>query len=287
MLPLTINIIGAGLVGQVLGAFIAMNSSNKILGVLNRSIDSAREAIKIIGQGEAVDTINHLHPADIFFITTPDDSIQDLCNQLAKTDALRSGAIVIHCSGILTTSALDSAKLKGCHIARIHPIKHITSVKKAIQTFTGTNCVFEGSEAAYHTLSKLFTTIGVKLLYMQPQYDYQYHTACVFSTTFHQLIVAAAAMLYESCGIIRVEAMALAKELAISSLNYINSPDSYSNLVEGPIKRLDTDTLSKNLNSIKQEKVQKIFQAMSEFATNISNHPEHAKDSIYDFLRRS
>lgn len=278
----TINFVGAGLVGKVFGRLMTTQLSAEIKGIVNTSLSSSEAAVRFIGQGSAFHSISELPAADIIFITTPDSCIQNVCEQIVEI--LKRGGIVVHCSGVLSAEILSSARKKGCAIARIHPIKHITSAQKAVETFAGTHCVFEGDKATYERMKVLFTSMGSQLIYMDYQKDYKYHTACVFATTYPQLIIAGASLLYEACGMHRGEAIHLARNLAVESLKSISKDKEYRDFVEGPIKRFDLETLQKNLKSIEREDLRKVFEALTYFSVNISHHPEEKKEVVYDLL---
>ena len=99
-----VNFIGCGRLGKTIASLLVKNQAATIRGVVNSSLASSNKAIQFIGQGKAFEKISKLPPADIYFITTHDDIIQRVCDELAI--ALKSGAIVVHCSGALSSDVL-------------------------------------------------------------------------------------------------------------------------------------------------------------------------------------
>ena len=64
MLP-TLNIIGAGKLGQMLGKRFVSYSCVTLQGICNQSLSSAHRAVRAIGQGQPFATIADLPPAAI------------------------------------------------------------------------------------------------------------------------------------------------------------------------------------------------------------------------------
>lgn len=281
----TINIIGAGLVGQTLAIRIAMVNCGTILNILNSTYKSSCAAAKKITQGRAIKNIEEIHPADFVFITTPDDKIESICSNLCAKKLLKADSIVIHCSGTQPLDSLSAARHADCHIARVHPIKHISSVDDAIATFNDTYCVFEGDNHAAAPIFDLFTKIGAQALRINHQSDCLYHTACVFATTFPQILLSATSILYEACGINRENALKLSNDLIMNSLVLKSSMVDYIDFIEGPIKRADTTTIRKNMASIKNTDITAIYKALTNFGVSLTNHPGIIKKHLLEAIK--
>ena len=81
-----VNIIGAGRLGQTLAKLITLYKVGTIQAVYNQTVSSAQHAITFIGQGLPCHNMEALPPAEVTLITTPDDLISDISQQLAATD---------------------------------------------------------------------------------------------------------------------------------------------------------------------------------------------------------
>src|SRR5471032_3696677 len=104
----TLNLIGAGHVGKVLGRLLATVDGVAVQDVLTRSMASAQAAVGFIGAGTPIDSYAVLRPADITMLAVADDQIGSACTALAAQGHL-AGTIVFHCSGALASTALLAA----------------------------------------------------------------------------------------------------------------------------------------------------------------------------------
>lgn len=275
-----INIIGAGIVGKVLGKLAVKKNLGTIQSVLNTEYKNAKRSVAFIGEGQPINKISDLEPADLYFITTPDSLIEQKCCEIAELNLFKPNAIVIHCSGIVKLNALDSAKEKHCQIARVHPIYHMYNAEQAFNHFKSIYCIYEGDDACYDFVQHFFTTINGIVLRMQKQEGYIYHAAGVLAASYHQILIAAAASLYEDCGIEKSQALGLSIDLAKIAINNTNKSMGES-LVEGPIKRSDLITIEKNRMSLRKiPLIGDIYDALGKYAVSISSHDEKTKEAL-------
>src|SRR5205814_4706760 len=125
--------------------------------------------------GTPVDSLANMRPADIWMITTPDRYIADSCRSVAASDLLRTGDIVFHCSGSMTSTEFAPASGRGSHVASVHPLKTFADPRDAVRTFTGTHCVIEGDGAALEVLEPAFERIGGRISQIDPKFKTVYH----------------------------------------------------------------------------------------------------------------
>ncbi|MET0855212.1 MAG: DUF2520 domain-containing protein, partial [Telluria sp.] len=67
-MPQTLNIVGAGHLGRVLGRLFAASGAFDVHDVLTRSAASAADAVGFIGAGRAVGELADLRRADAFML---------------------------------------------------------------------------------------------------------------------------------------------------------------------------------------------------------------------------
>jgi predicted dinucleotide-binding enzyme len=79
----TVNLIGAGHVGRVLGKLLAAQGF-RIQQVLTRSAASAQQAVEFIGAGSVASDYGQLQPAAIHVLAVGDDQIVPACEALAR-----------------------------------------------------------------------------------------------------------------------------------------------------------------------------------------------------------
>ena len=91
-----VNIIGAGRVGQTIGSLLLKHKLAELGGIVNSSIHHAQLAVSTMGAGHACKNLQQLPHAQLTFITTPDDQITKIANDLALTKVIQTGDIVVH-----------------------------------------------------------------------------------------------------------------------------------------------------------------------------------------------
>src|SRR5680860_214002 len=94
----SLNIIGCGRVGRVLGRLFAQQNVLLVQDVLTRSSASAGDAVAFVGAGRAGADMAGLRIADVTLLGVPDDQITATCAALAASGLLNESSIVFHCS---------------------------------------------------------------------------------------------------------------------------------------------------------------------------------------------
>lgn len=242
-----VNIIGGGKVGKSLAALLHKHYAAHINGVINSSYQHALTAVQFIQAGAAYANINELPPADIYFITTPDDAIQATCDKLASSNKLTEKSIVIHCSGSLTSDILNSAKLKNCYTASIHPVRSFANPEECVNNFSGTICTLEGDSEIIPQLQHMFKKIGATLIPIHKTAKNIYHVGCVLANNYLVTLHYTAVQCYLAAGIDEQTANNLASTLMQQGLdNLQNLP--HQQALTGPIQRGDVRVVEKHLD---------------------------------------
>src|SRR5215217_4427726 len=100
-----VSIIGTGRLGTTLAVALA-GKGYAIRSLVARHAQSARRAASLVGQDVqvlAAKQLRTLRPADVFLITTPDDQIARVAEELS---AVFSEGIALHTSGALSAETL-------------------------------------------------------------------------------------------------------------------------------------------------------------------------------------
>lgn len=181
---LNFNIIGSGQVGCALGYLFTQHTALTLNCVLSPTLRKARDACAFIGQGKPITDIHELTPADVYFITTPDQAIVETAKKLASMNILRPGNIVLHCSGALPASILEPLKSPSILIASIHPVKSFVEPLLSVQTFHGTFCGIEGDPEIYPTLNAWVTAIGGQAFFIHSSQKLIYHAALTMASNY-------------------------------------------------------------------------------------------------------
>lgn len=249
----TLNIIGCGNVGKTLAHLWVKHGVFQIQDVCNRSIESAQNACAFIGQGNPIQSLNDLRPADVFLIGTADQSIAECCELLVASKVLQAGNIVFHCSGALPASILDSAKNVGAFVASIHPIKSFADPSLCITNFAGTFCGAEGDTAALEALEKAFQVIGGQTLHVDSANKTFYHAASVVASNYLTALLELSIQSYVKAGLTREQALQIIEPIAHGTIKNIMELDT-ARALTGPIARGDVSTVTTQLKAFKHWK---------------------------------
>lgn len=239
----SLNIIGAGHVGRVLGRLFAAAGCFDVQDVLTRSAAGARDAVAFIGDGRAVSELAAMRPADATLLAVPDDQIGAVCAALALARPL-DGQLVFHCSGAKSAAELQAAAQAGALTASVHPIRSFADPARVAAEFDGTWCGVEGDPRALALLEPALRAIGARTVPIDPAAKTVYHAAAVFASNYLVTVLDAALRAYQAAGVPEAVARQLLAPLAGETLaNVIRlGPEA---ALSGPIARGDMATVAR------------------------------------------
>lgn len=269
-MSMTVNIIGAGLLGKTLGFLLHQHQLVKLEGICNRSLDSAQQAVDFIGAGFPLDDINALPAADITFITTPDAYIRTASNKLCQNRCLKPGSIIVHCSGALTSSELIAVKNKGCFVASVHPMRSFANPTLSAAHYQGTYCAMEGDEETLDVIMQLFTAIGSKTCVIHPDKKPLYHAAAVFSSNYLVTLAHQAQTCFKEAGLADRDAMNILTSLMKTTLTNLEQVKTPYHALTGPIKRGDTSTVEIHMNALQNSQQKHLYALLGLATCNLS-----------------
>lgn len=247
--PQTLNIIGCGKVGKTLARLWAEQGTFIVQDVLNRSAESARQALSFIGAGRAAEDYSTLRPADVYMIAAADDQIAHCCEQLARAGKLSAHTIVFHCSGALPSSALQAARQAGAALASVHPIRSFAVPEQAVAGFAGTWCGAEGDQRALDVLNGAFTAIGARMVPIHADCKIIYHSAAVFACNYLVTLLDVALAAYAKAGVPQDVALQLLEPLVRGTVDNVFRIGPAQALT-GPIARGDMATAEKQAHAV-------------------------------------
>jgi predicted short-subunit dehydrogenase-like oxidoreductase (DUF2520 family) len=246
----SLNIVGAGHVGRVLGRLFAARGVFDVKEVLTRSPQSAHDAVAFIGAGRAASDIAQLQTADVWMLAVGDDQIEPVCAALVQAGLLDK-AVVFHCSGAKASGALAAAAQSGALTASVHPVRSFADPQAVAASFDGTFCGVEGDAGALAQLGPAFTAIGARLVPIDAAAKTVYHAASVFASNYLVTVLDTALRAYQSAGIPPEIARELARPLATETLDNVFrlGPEA---ALSGPIARGDFATVARQLAAVTQ-----------------------------------
>lgn len=276
----TINIIGAGKLGKTIGRLLVQHNLAKIIGVCNRSLESSNDAIAFIGDGLPFTNIQKLPPADITFITTPDDQICEMSVTISRHGNIQPGNIFVHCSGVLTSDVLASVKTKDGLIASIHPMKSFADPNISVANYAGTYCAIEGDTEALNILEPIFQFIGSITYRIEKTKKSTYHAAGVFASNYLVTLSQEAVNCLLESGVEEKMALNIILSLMQGTLTNIKRTMSPKEALTGPIKRGDVSTINKHLLALSDCKQRFLYSTLGKATLQLTTHDEEMKEKI-------
>lgn len=178
--PITLNVIGCGRAARsLLRVWVAKNLV-RVVGIVNRSVDSASEAVAFLGQGTPVGHWSALPPAQALLVGVPDQEISRLVDEWAKGAWVPAQDFVFHLSGALTSDVFAPLQSAGIKSASLHPMMTFADPAQAAAYLS--RCVYtvEGDEEICQLLARVVEESGGKAVRIIPAQKPYYHSALVF-----------------------------------------------------------------------------------------------------------
>ncbi len=288
-MPITLIIIGAGKLAQTLAYLWHDKQQFTLRNIMSRSIESAERAQHFIfessnnnNQCETVDNLSQATSAQCWLLATPDGVIEETAKTLSDSQLLQPGDIVFHCSGALSSKVLSAVKIRGAHIASVHPVHSFSSPAKSIHTFAGSFCTYEGDEEALMALRPAFENIGAQLLPIEEQQKTLYHAASVLACNYLTALLDTSLKTWEACGIDRQQAQQLLLPIVHQTVdNTLNG--SASEALTGPIARGDYETVDKQIQALSDNPLtMEIYKALGKGALNIAREQANLNQTEID-----
>lgn len=279
-----VNIIGAGRTGKTLGSLLSKHKAANIQAICNRSSASGATAIAFIGEGAYCPTIQALPSADITFITTPDEQIAPICEQLSHNPHLRPGSLVLHCSGVLDSGVLLPLKEKGSYIASVHPLRSFACPTISQEEYAGTYCAIEGDSEALPVIHALFQAIGSICYTIDPGKKALYHAAGVFASNYLVTLSEQALLCMQTAGVDRQTARNALHRLMQSTLNNLKKTDSAQQALTGPLQRADYATVQKHLEALENTPQKNLYAVLGKATLDLTEHDKTLKKNLETLL---
>jgi predicted short-subunit dehydrogenase-like oxidoreductase (DUF2520 family) len=245
-----ISIIGAGIVGTAIGEALEARGF-KIAAVSARSQASLERAGAHLSARVTSDSVDAAKSGDIIFITTPDDSVSQACEDIAANGGFDSNDTVFHMSGALGLNALGGALHYGAKIGSIHPMQTFSDIETAVDSLPGS--VF-GITAEGETLTlaeEIVSVLGGESFLIRDEDKPIYHAAACVVSNYLVSLVHFGEQLYGDIGIPKETAKKAFMPLIRATVENIGKKGTTPSLT-GPIARGDADTIRRHLAAMEK-----------------------------------
>lgn len=240
-----IAIIGLGKVGTAVG-FLLRSAGYKIVAVASRSEQSLQRGLPYTGGRAFTNYLDAATTADCIFITTSDDAITDVCNELSANNALNPGKKVIHMSGASGLDPLESARQKGAYVASIHPIQSFPDIENAIKNIPGSTFGITAVDEIKDWCIEMVEALGGTPFLVSETDKPLYHAAACMASNYLVTLMHMVLETYRIMGLSHDEAIKACWPLVTATLNNIETKGAVQALT-GPIARGDAGTIRKHL----------------------------------------
>ena len=255
------NIIGAGRLGKNIAYALSTAQIIDLRYVCNRHLDNAIQACQSIGYGTPISSLTELPQVDITWITCNDDSIESIVTFLTQYPILKPESIVVHCSGVLSSSLLAPLRSQGCSIASFHPLKSFRTGYLDANVFRQVDCVLEGDSKAIDWLSHSFSQIGAQLININEDAKIIYHAAATIASNYLVTLAATSEELLIKAGIPPVQSKNMICKLMQGTIDNLKQTQHIADSLTGPLMRGDLKTLELHLNELQNPTLAKLYKA--------------------------
>lgn len=266
-----IAFIGAGMVGHAL-AFLLNQQGHPISGIYSRNQESSERMSNFLGTGKVyANPADAARTADIIFITTPDDSIAQVCQEIVAQEGFLEGAIVLHCSGALPSSVLEIAREARAHIGSMHPLQSFASVTEAVASLKNATWAVEGDKRALELMHRLVALLGGQSQPISLENKVLYHAGAVLASNYLVVLKHLAGQLLTKSGLNEKMADQGLQTLMQGTLNNLKSiPPALA--LTGPVSRGDIATLKLHLQALEAHAPQllPIYKKLGQHAVSLA-----------------
>ena len=264
------GIIGSGVVGTAIG--VVLNAKGyEITGVHDIKSESTRQLVERIGCASYLDPQDVARSADILFITSSDNAIQQVVDELAESNAFRPGQVIVHMSGAQSSEILDRAKEFGAQVLSVHPLQSFANLEGAIANLPGSVFSIEGDKGAYGAAVCIVETLGGEYFFIDRKAKPLYHAgACVVSNYLVTLLDLGTKLL-ESTGIPPSMATRALMPLVHGTINNVENI-GIPKALTGPIARGDLETINKHLECMEEmaPEMMKLYTLLGSYTAPIA-----------------
>jgi predicted short-subunit dehydrogenase-like oxidoreductase (DUF2520 family) len=237
--------IGAGTTGTALAVRLSQKGW-PVVAVSSRTLSSAQKLAGLVPNCQVCHTPQGVaDAAELVFITTPDDVITQVCDEVQWHE----GQSVVHCSGAHSVDILEPAKKLGAAVGSFHPLQTFADVDQAVENLPGSTFALEAKEPLLSTLKELTSLLNGHWVELKPGDKVLYHAAAVFACNYLVTLVKLALDLWLDFGVSPEEATRALLPLlkgTIKNIDTIGLPDCLT----GPVARGDLGTIERHLSSL-------------------------------------
>ena len=180
--PISVSIIGAGRLGSAL-ALALETAGYRVEAVVAQRLDKARRTSKMLGGTPlflSARQLNRLPDSEVTIISTPDDQIAKVAEDLAELNRHSPNRrVYLHTSGALSSQALAPLSKKAAAVGSLHPLIAVTQMQKGSQSLRGAFWCVEGDTTAAKVARRIVEDLDGQSFSIKAHNKPLYHAAAV------------------------------------------------------------------------------------------------------------
>lgn len=239
-----IGIIGAGKVGCSMGKY-AVQHWIPVAGYYSKTYQSAKEAAEFTRTECFEDLTDIILASDTLWLTTPDDSIREIWDCIARYDI--QDYIICHFSGSLSSDVFSGIEKKKAHPCSIHPIYAFSDKNTSYQKLNEAYFTIEGDDFAVEHMTAILEKMGNSVVRIKPQKKALYHSAASLVSNHVLGVIDMGIQLMEECGFSQEDAYAALTPLILNNVR-AGCELGCKEALTGPIERNDIKTVDRHLS---------------------------------------
>lgn len=254
-----IGFIGPGKVGISLARYFNFKNID-VSGFYGRNTESLKEAASLTNLRIFLDLEEFIKENNVIIITTPDDVISEINNQISKYNLI--GKTVCHTSGSIPSDILSSAENSGASIYSIHPMFAFSNKFTDLELLNNIYFSVEGKNIDKNSdIIKLMDNLGNKYFTRNSDSSAKYHLASVIVSNLALSLFNVGTSYLTELGLSENEAFEALLPLINGNINNIKNK-GYRESLTGPISRGDISPIKKHLSVLKDEDIE-IYKTLS------------------------
>ncbi|MDX6287375.1 MAG: hypothetical protein QOG53_2860 [Frankiales bacterium] len=240
---LNVGVVGAGRVGPVLAASLAL-AGHHVVAASAVSEASRRRAEELLPGVALLPVDDVVRRSDLVLLTVPDDALEELAAGLAATGAIRPGQLVAHASGAHGVAVLEPLTRLGALPLALHPVMTFSGTSEDVARLAGCSFGVTAPDELRLVAEALVIEMGGEPVWIPEESRPLYHAALASGANHLVTLVTTAMDLLKAAGV-EDPARMLGPLLGASLDNALRRGDA---ALTGPVSRGDARTVAAHLD---------------------------------------
>ena len=249
MIIIKFGFIGAGKVGFSLGKYLKENNID-ISGYYSKSQHSSKEAAIFTNTRQYNNLEDLIKNSDAIFITTPDNQIADVWNEVKKLPIKEK--LICHCSGSISSEVFSNINNHGAYGYSIHLMFAISDKYNSYKNLSQAFITIEGHEKHIEYFKQLFSYLGNDVGVINKENKALYHAASVTVSNLVLGLINNGVNYLKECGFSDEMAIKALYPLIEFNLKNIKEKGTINSLT-GPVERGDLGTIINHFSVLREE----------------------------------